>query len=34
MTVIVNEGEGHYPLAPKEVEPVVEFITKCTFARP
>jgi len=34
VTVIVKEGEGHYPLAPKDVEPVVEFITKCISAKP
>jgi hypothetical protein len=28
MTVIVKEGEGHYPLAPKEQQPVVDFIIK------
>jgi pimeloyl-ACP methyl ester carboxylesterase len=26
MTVIVQEGEGHYPTAPKDPKPVVEFI--------
>ena len=34
LTVIVKDGEGHYPLAPKNVEPVVEFITKCVSERP
>ena len=28
MTVIVKEGEGHYPLAPKDQQPVVDFIIK------
>ena len=28
ITVIVKEGEGHYPLAPKDAPPVVEFIIK------
>jgi pimeloyl-ACP methyl ester carboxylesterase len=28
ITVVVKEGEGHYPLAPKDRKPVVEFITK------
>jgi hypothetical protein len=27
VTVIVKEGEGHYPLAPKDRQPVVDFIT-------
>ena len=26
--VIVKEGEGHYPLAPKDPKPVVNFITE------
>jgi pimeloyl-ACP methyl ester carboxylesterase len=26
MTVIVNEGEGHHPTAPKDAKPVVDFI--------
>lgn len=26
ITVIVKEGEGHYPLAPKDTKPVLEFI--------
>jgi len=26
ITVIVKEGEGHYPLAPKNLQPVLEFI--------
>jgi pimeloyl-ACP methyl ester carboxylesterase len=25
--VIVKEGEGHYPLAPNNLQPVLEFIT-------
>jgi pimeloyl-ACP methyl ester carboxylesterase len=28
ITVIVKEGEGHFPLAPRDVAPVVEFIVK------
>jgi hypothetical protein len=28
ITVIVNEGDGHYPLAPKDRQPVVDFIVK------
>ena len=28
LTVILKEGEGHYPLAPKDLEPVLDFITK------
>lgn len=27
-TIIVKEGEGHYPLVPKDTQPVVEFIRK------
>jgi pimeloyl-ACP methyl ester carboxylesterase len=26
--IIIKEGEGHYPLAPKELHPVVDFITE------
>src|SRR5262249_31283993 len=26
ITIIIKEGEGHYPLAPKELQPVVDFI--------
>ena len=26
ITVIIKEGEGHYPLAPRDVKPVVDFI--------
>ena len=26
MTVIINEGAGHYPTAPKDPKPVVDFI--------
>jgi len=26
ITVIIKEGEGHYPLTPKDPKPVVEFI--------
>ena len=28
MNLIIKEGEGHYPLAPKELHPVVDFIIK------
>jgi len=28
ITVIVKDGEGHYPLDPKDVKPVIEFIEK------
>jgi pimeloyl-ACP methyl ester carboxylesterase len=28
ITVIVKEGEGHFPTAPKDVKPVVDFITR------
>jgi pimeloyl-ACP methyl ester carboxylesterase len=28
ITVIVKEGEGHYPLPPKDLPPIVEFIIK------
>lgn len=28
VTVIVKDGEGHHPTAPKDVKPVVEFIVK------
>ncbi len=28
ITVIVKEGEGHYPLAPRDTQPVVDFITE------
>lgn len=30
ITVIVKEGEGHYPLAPQAPKPVVDFITAST----
>ena len=26
ITIIIKEGEGHYPLAPKDLQPVVDFI--------
>jgi hypothetical protein len=26
ITVIIKEGEGHYPLAPKDPRPIVDFI--------
>jgi len=28
ITVITKKGEGHYPLAPQDPKPVVDFITK------
>jgi hypothetical protein len=28
ITVIIKEGAGHYPLAPKELQPVVDFIIR------
>jgi hypothetical protein len=28
ITIIIKEGEGHYPLAPKERQPVLDFIIK------
>jgi hypothetical protein len=28
MIIIIKEGEGHYPLAPKDLRPVVDFIIK------
>ena len=28
ITVIIKEGEGHYPLAPRDRQPVVDFIVK------
>jgi hypothetical protein len=28
MTIIIKDGEGHYPLAPKNPDPVVDFILK------
>jgi pimeloyl-ACP methyl ester carboxylesterase len=28
ITVIIKDGDGHYPLAPRDTKPVVEFITK------
>jgi pimeloyl-ACP methyl ester carboxylesterase len=30
ITVIIKKGEGHYPLAPQDPKPVVDFITKAT----
>ena len=33
ITVMINEGEGHYPLAPKNPQPVVDFIVKSVAAR-
>ncbi len=32
ITVITKEGEGHYPLAPWDVQPVVDFINNCVAA--
>ena len=26
ISIIINEGEGHYPLGPKDAKPVVDFI--------
>ena len=28
ITVIIKNGEGHYPLAPQDIKPVVEFVTQ------
>ena len=28
ITVITKQGEGHYPLAPQDIKPVVDFITQ------
>ena len=28
ITVIIKDGEGHYPLAPEDPAPVVDFITR------
>jgi hypothetical protein len=28
ITIIIKEGEGHYPLAPKQLDPVVGLIIK------
>jgi hypothetical protein len=30
IVVIVKEGEGHYPLTPKDPKPVVDFVTENT----
>jgi hypothetical protein len=30
ITIIIKEGEGHYPLAPKDPQPVVDFIVEKT----
>jgi hypothetical protein len=32
ISIIIKEGEGHYPLAPKERQPVVDFIIKSVAA--
>jgi hypothetical protein len=34
ITVTVEEGDGHYPLAPRNMEPVIEFITRCVSEKP
>jgi pimeloyl-ACP methyl ester carboxylesterase len=34
ITVIIKKGEGHYPLAPKDVKPVLEFIAKSISEKP
>jgi hypothetical protein len=34
MTVLLQEGRGHYPLAPQDPTPVVEFITKAAQVSP
>jgi pimeloyl-ACP methyl ester carboxylesterase len=34
ITVIVKEGDGHYPLAPKDTKPVLDFISNCAQTRP
>ena len=28
ITIMIKEGEGHYPLAPKDLHPVVDIILK------
>jgi hypothetical protein len=28
IVVIIKEGEGHYPLAPRDTKPIVGFITE------
>ena len=28
INIIMKEGEGHYPLSPKEPQPIVDFILK------
>lgn len=33
ITVMIQDGEAHFPLAPKDVRPVVEFITNSVAAR-
>jgi pimeloyl-ACP methyl ester carboxylesterase len=33
MTVVVKESEGHFPLAPRDPQSVVEFITRCCLAK-
>ena len=32
ITVMIKEGEDHYPLAPKDQQPVVDFIIKSVAA--
>jgi hypothetical protein len=34
ITVIVREGEGHFPLSPKDPKPVVDFVIKNVQAKP
>jgi dienelactone hydrolase len=34
ITVVVEEGKGHYPLSPKNVDPAVAFITKSASEKP
>jgi len=29
VTVIVDEGKGHYPTAPREIKPVIDFLLSC-----
>ena len=33
ITVIIKEGEGHYLLAPKDLQPVLDFIVESVAAR-
>jgi pimeloyl-ACP methyl ester carboxylesterase len=34
LTIILNEGDGHYPLGPKDPQPVVDFITRSALNKP